>query len=379
MVADANRRGYELLLHGFWDEARGHSLPLPSRRAISAAAFCKARRKITPDLLRQLLQLVKDEFVGEFGTTSRWHGRRVFAVDGAKVNLQRDPDLEEAFGVPDGAHCPQVLVSTLYDLCAKLAVDLRVSPFASCERQHMLEMLDHLEPSDVLVLDRGYPSHETLHALHEAGVDFLFRVPASNSFKAIDTFRSSGGEDYRVQIDPPKGSPREWSALNLRAVKLTNDNGEESFFLTTLRRKDFCLADIRELYHMRWQVEEFYKLAKSDYIGQGQFRSKTPSGIVQEIHALTLFLSISRYLMAMAAEVGDRDIDEIGQKAAVLATADYVVRIFLRDDKGVARQRLRDLLNRIAEYRYRKRPGRSFPRRSFKPGPKWGPNGRRGG
>ena len=81
----------------------------------------------------------------------------------------------------------------------------------------------------------------------------------------------------------------------------------------------------------------------------------------------------------LSAEADDRDVDEIGQKAAVLATADYVVRIFLRDDEGIARQRLRDLLNRIAEYRYRERPGRSFPRRSFKPSPKWGPNGRRGG
>jgi hypothetical protein len=379
MIADANRRGYELLLHGFWDEARGHSLPLPSKRAISAAAFCKARRKITPDLLRQLLQLVKDEFVGEFGTTSRWHGRRVFAVDGAKINLQRDPDLEEAFGVPTGTHCPQVLVTTLYDVCAKLAVDLRVSPFASCERQQMLEMLEHLEPGDLLVLDRGYPSSKTLHALHEAGIDFLFKVPTSNTFKAIETFRSSGGEDYRVMVHPREGSPKDWPALDLRAVKLINDNGEESFFLTTLRRKDYSLADIRELYHMRWEVEEFYKLAKSDYIGQRQFRSKTPSGIVQEIHALALFLSVSRYLMALAAEVGDKDIDEIGQKAAVLATSDYVVRIFLQNDVGVAHQCLRDLLDRILAYRYRKRPNRSFPRRSFKPTPKWGSYGRHGG
>mgnify|MGYP006135074021 CR=1 FL=1 len=53
-------------------------------------------------------------------------------------------------------------------------------------------------------------------------------------------------------------------------------------------------------------------------------------GLVQEIHALTLFLSISRYLMAMAAEVDGQDVNEIGQKAAVLATADYVVRFFLQ-------------------------------------------------
>ena len=105
-----------------------------------------------------------------------------------------------------------------------------------------LEHLGHLEPGDVLVLidvaTEGYPSHETLHALDEAGVDFLFRVPASNTFNAIDTFRSGGGEDYRVLVHPskdsPKDSPKDWSAVDLRAVKLTNDNGEESFFLILL-------------------------------------------------------------------------------------------------------------------------------------------------
>ena len=32
----------------------------------------------------------------------------------------------------------------------------------------------------------------------------------------------------------------------------------------------------------------------------GQFRSKSPGGVVQEIHALALFLAISRHLMALA-------------------------------------------------------------------------------
>lgn len=378
MIADGNRRGYALLLDGFWDEARSYSLPLPTERAISAAAFCVARRKITPDLLRQLLHLVREQYHKEFGATSRWHGRRVFAVDGVKINLQRHPDLEATFGIPDGAHCPQVLTSMLFDVCAKMPVDLQVSPHASCEREHMLAMLPQLDAGDVLVLDRGYPSHQIFQVLHQAGIDFLIRVPASNSFKAVDVFRDSGGDDYRILVEPPKGSPKDWVPLELRAVKLANHDGEESFFLTTLRRKDFTLASIRELYHMRWEEEEFYKLAKSAYIGQGQFRSKSPGGVVQEIHALALFLSISRHLMALAATTDDRDVDEVGQKAAVLATVAYVVRIFLQRDEGIARRQLRDLLDRITRHRYRKRRNRSCPRRSFKPSQRWGPQGRRG-
>ena len=378
MIADGNRRGYALLLDGFWDEARSYSLPLPTERPITAASFCTARFKITVDLLRQLLQLVHEDYHRQHAATARWRGRRVFAVDGTKINLQRHPDLEHAFGVIKGNHCPQVLCSTLFDVCAKVAVDLVVSSGASCEREHLLSLLPQLAADDLLILDRGYPSHEVLQAVYRSGVDFLIRVPAKNTFAAVDILRDSGGDDYRVLIVPRRGSPAEWRVLVLRAVKLTNHDGEESFFLTTLRRKDFTLASIRELYHMRWEEEEFYKLAKSDYIGQDQFRSKSPVGVLQEIHALALFLAISRYLMALSATVGGRSVDEIGQKAAVLGTADYVTRIFLQPEGAIAHQRLRDLVERIARQRYRKRPGRVSPRRSFQPGRRWDPKGRRG-
>ena len=35
---------------------------------------------------------------------------------------------------------------------------------ATDERAHMLDMLHHLNEGDVLVLDRGYPSHGVLQA-----------------------------------------------------------------------------------------------------------------------------------------------------------------------------------------------------------------------
>ena len=379
MVADGNRRGYRHLLDAFWDEARSYGLDLPTDEPVSAPSFCAARHKITSHLLRHVIQEIASTAIETAFDAQRWRDRRVFAVDGTKINLQRNPDLEVAFGVPESGYCPQVLMSVLLDVCAKAPVDVQVSAFASSERDHLFEMLHGLAPGDVLVLDRGYPSHELLQTLVQEKIDFLIRTPSTNTFAVIDELREDGGDDALFWVDPPEGSPPEWKRLPLRVVRIKAPDGTESFFITTLRRSDFSLTELRELYHMRWEAEEFFKLFKGPYVGQGQFRSKTPSGIVQEIHALTLFLSISRYLMAMAAAVDARDISEIGQKAAVLATADYVVRIFLQDDEKVALQRLRDLLSRIAEHRYRKRPGRSFPRRSFKPNRKWGPEGHRGG
>ncbi len=156
MVADANRRGYRHLIDGFWDEAQSFGLALPCEKPVTSSALSKARHKITPELMRALLHQASDSFDEQFGVDKRWCGRRVFAVDGSKVNIQRGEELAHAFGVPNGAHCPQVLVSTLFDLVAKVPHDITVAPHESGERQAMLRMLDRLKTGDVLVLDRGY-------------------------------------------------------------------------------------------------------------------------------------------------------------------------------------------------------------------------------
>jgi hypothetical protein len=379
MVADGNRRGYQHLLAGFWDEARSYGLELPVDTPVSAASFCTARHKITPQLLRQMLHDLASVSRETAFKSQRWFGRRVFAVDGTKINLQRSPDLEAAFGVPDGCYCPQVLASVLLDVCAKTPVDVEVSPFASSERADLLAMLPRLERGDVLVLDRGYPSHEVIQALVARGIDFLIRVPSANTFAVVDELRESDGDDYLYHVDPPEGSPSQWGRLTLRAVRLQRPDGTESFFFTTLRRRDFSRAKLSNLYHMRWEAEEFYKLLKGPYIGQGQFRSQSPEGIRQEIHALVLFLAIARMLMVTAAKASGTDYDSMSQKSAVLGLAAYVTRLFLAAEPERALHELNALLHRIARVPYKRRPRRAYPRVSYRPRLRWGPCGRVGG
>jgi len=380
MVADAKRGGYRHLLDAFWDEARSYGLELPTDKPVSAASFCTARPKIKSDLLRCMLNdLAATSFDDTFGASQRWHGKRVFAVDGTKINLQRGADLEQAFGVPNGAYCPQVLVSVLLDVCAKAPVDVEISPYASSERDDLLGMLHCLERGDVLVLDRGYPSHEVLQALALGGIDFLIRVPSSHTFAVIDELREGRSDDRLFQLDPPDDAPSEWKPLRLRAIRTKGPEGIESFFLTSLPRSSFSRTQLRELYHMRWEAEEFYKLMKGPYIGQGQFRSKSPEGIKQEIHALVLFLAIARVLMATAAKVEREDYKSLSQKSAVLGLADYITRLFLESDEDFAARELRALLRRVVRSREPKRAPRSAPRVSVKPRPRWDPSGRVGG
>lgn len=377
MVADGGCRGYGLMLDEFWDDARSHGLRLPTERAISAASFCRARPKITSELLRHMLHEVASLSLETSFAAQLWHGRRVFAVDGTKINLQRSDDLERAFGIPSGGHCPQILVSVLFDVCAKLPIDVEIGPCASCERDQLLNMLPSLAKGDVLVLDRGYPAHRVLQELTDSKVDFLIRVPATSTFAVVDQLRESYMDEVLAWIYPPKGSPAFWQPIKVRVVQISTPDGSESFFVTSLLEESFTRSRLNELYHMRWEVEEFYKLAKGPYIGQGQFRSKSPEGIRQEVHALMLFLAVTRVVMAAAAKSAETEYEALSQKAAVLSVSSYITRLFLSsEDVGYAASELRALLKRIARARYKARPGRSAPRRSFLPRRRWGPRGR---
>jgi len=104
MVADGNRRGYRHILDAFWDECASHGVPLPSAQPVTASAFCQARGKLSSELLRQVLHGAASEMESGFRGASRWNGRRVFAVDGCKVNLQRSVELDARFGRPEGGH-----------------------------------------------------------------------------------------------------------------------------------------------------------------------------------------------------------------------------------------------------------------------------------
>jgi hypothetical protein len=378
MVGDANRRGYRHLLEAFWDEARAHGLPLPCEEPVSAPSFCEARHKITPDLLKHVLHQIA---VGAFGPRSicrqRWHGRRVFAADGSKINVRRGDDLHRAFGTPNGAHCPQALVTVLFDVCAKLPIDVEVASHATSERAHLLQMMESFEAGDLLVLDRGFPSHEIVQELVCARVDFLMRIPERNTFAVADRLREGDARDLATTIELPEGSPQWWRPIELRAVKLRAPDGTESYFLTTLARGEFTLKDLSELYHMRWEVEEYFKLFKGGYIGQGLFRSQSASGVVQEMYTLILLLAITRLCMSAAARAATTP-GELSQKGAVLAMAAHVTRILLAPTRRQALEQIQILLRRIARVREPRRAGRSYPRRSYLPARRWGPKGRPG-
>ena len=345
---------------------------------VSGSAFCQARKKIAPEFIRSLLLRVSDHFDQMHGPAFRWHGHRILAVDGARISTQRSDDLWDALGAPEGGHCPQLLLSTLYDVISGVPHDVTVAPTQVSERAELLRMLPRLEPGDILLLDAGYPSFLVLRELTRRGIHFVIRMPTSHTFTRIERFIASEETDQAITLCPPHDLPQHLEPITVRAVNCARPDDEPFILVTDLFDPKCTPRHLDDLYHLRWGVEELYKLEKGDYLGQRQFHAKSLHGVRQEAYAFGLFIALSRLFMASAAEGADVPFSNLSQKRATLAVASYVTRIILLNDRAKLERCVGRLLDRIARNIDLPRPGRSYPRRSFRPRPRWGPTGKRG-
>jgi Transposase DDE domain len=233
-----------------------------------------------------------------------------------------------------------------------------------------------LRPSDVAILDRGYPSYEIIDLLLERHVDFVMRVSIRGSFAAVEDFVQSGEQESNVELTPsPCNGERPGRPRALRLVRRDGPDGEAQVFLTSLPRSTFPRADIIELYRRRWEVELFFRLEKGPYLGHEQFHARNADGVRQEVFAMLLFVALSRTLMAATARIHEVPYERISQKGALLAAANRFTVLLLHREPSRARQILQELLLRISRCLDERRRERSFPRRSFKPASRWGPLG----
>jgi hypothetical protein len=384
MVRPGKRFGYQAVVDRYYSDAGLVEEGTERSTPPDAGAFCRSRQKVPVELFQGLLDQAVEQVTThaqQFGE-SRWNGFRVFAIDGTKKNLPCSPELVEHFGVPEGAHYPQALVCALYDVLAKIPCDVIWGPYRASERALAKELYADLGPGDLLLMDRGFPSFEILHDLSEQKVNFLVRLPKTGMFREVGAFLAGGGVDGVVTIAPSAQlvSERTQSGqaipepICLRVVKVSapNATAEPAVFITTLhdgnRYPPHVLSD---LYHLRWEEEEFYKLVK-ELLAAENIRGKKCLLVHQELIAMYLYCVLARMLTFEAAARHGIAPSQIAQQHAFLAASRYLDRLFTAQTPEECEQLLNRCVDEIAWRRYKKRPGRSHPRRSKSRIGKWG-------
>ena len=348
-------------------------------RAVTKGAFTQARAKLNPWAFKRLNEVAVDSFYNgaEYYV---WHNMRLLAVDGTRLVLPNHPTVAEEFGVHQfgpKADSPRSLAmgSLLYDVLNQITIDSQIAPYASSERDLLMQHLDHVKPGDLLLLDRGYPSFLLLFLLKAKGIEFCVRLKDDWWLKVKD-FTESCDKERIVSFTLPKKDRAKLkdfphmldTEISCRLIKIELENGEKEVLCTSLTdTQTYLYEEFEQLYHYRWNEEEAYKLLKNR-IELEDFSGKTARAIKQDFHAKVFLMTLcaayahpieEKVIAEYGTDQNRKHDQKINRTNAIANTMDILVPIFIRKKYKEAFQALDKIIENTREII---RPGRSNPR-----------------
>jgi hypothetical protein len=348
-------------------------------RAVTKSAFTQARAKLNPQAFRRLIDVAVKTFY-EGADYYVWGGLRVLAVDGTRLVLPNHPSVVKEFGQhkfgPNADSLRSLAMgSVLYDVLNHLTLDAQLAPYASSERDLLMQHLDKVQEGDLLLLDRGYPCFWLLFLLKAKKIEFCVRLKEDWWLKVKD-FTDSDETERIVTFSLPKKDRKKLAdyphmldtEITCRLVKIVLPSGEKEILCTSiLDAQTYTLQDMEELYHCRWGVEETYKLLKSR-VEVEDFSGKTAIAVRQDFYAKIFLMTLcaayahpieEKVTAEYKADQERKHSQQINHTSAIAATQDILIAVFIKRQYAKALEAFDDIVYKTREI---VRPGRNVPR-----------------
>lgn len=374
LVLSKNKQGYGSTALELWNNFSIKNIRTPQQRAVSASAMCQARKNLSPELFK----LLNDRIIEDWEKVEEkklWHGYRLFAIDGTKLNLPREL-IEQGYKTPgEHSHYPQGLVSCLYELKDKVPYDFKLANHCN-ERRSAIEHLEVLKKGDLAIFDRGYFSFEMLKRYQEKGISTVFRLQKNICYKQIQEFRQGKETDKIVIIETPEETKEKVNRgqleISLEAVKVRlikyQKSGKNYIIATTVLSEEISEEEIAELYHERWGIEELYKVSK-EIIDVEDFHGKTEQKVKQELYAHFVLITITRIL---GQTVEKKTKGKINFKNCINIVRQAIEELIFLKTRRFIKKCMLWIMESMARIYQKVRPQRSYPRISRKPLKRWG-------
>lgn len=256
---------------------------------ISTVGFYKARMNFNPEAIRVMSnEFIYSHYKNYSDSLVKLNGYYVLAVDGSDITVPSTNENSDLYGRCHAGNkeCPQddravlAKLSTLYDCINHLTLDSQLESYTYGEKKlamrHIAEAHNNLDANIVLIFDRGYYSIRLVDEMIRNGQKFLFRLQKDHLRRFSSKLNCGEDEFFDVTYskgvaDDYKDDPELYKRIltttyKLRFAKiLINDNGSstEEILLTNLEKDEFDIDALKELYHLRWEIESHYNVLKN--------------------------------------------------------------------------------------------------------------------
>jgi hypothetical protein len=351
-----------------------------SQVAVSEEAFVQARQLMSMDFWLCLLLLLAKQFQAKHPDAVRWNGFRLLAIDGTEIALPYWKTLADDFGTSRNGRRrkrPQARMVMLAFPQCRLPWRYELTPRTCHEQTSAAKLVEHLEPHDLLLMDRGFWSYGLFWQIQRRQAFFGIRQRAGVLLK---TLKKLGPDDRLVEWKMPKTSRKKckWKALldlpksqTLRVIRYHMPGFRSSAVVSNIldpnivSREDWVrMATADEagrvlepgLYHRRWEIETMFCELKVRQGMQRSLRSRTAEGVAFEVAGHVILYFLTRWLIFEAAQSHGVPPLRISFTEALREINDIRHALLLADSQRVRRVLLPRLLLRIAQHLYLTRP-----------------------
>jgi hypothetical protein len=291
------------------------ALPDPAKTGVARSAVSQARGRLGEDPLKWLFETTASHWSGVSTQRHRWRGLGLYGADGTSLLVPDSPENRTHFGAPkpdgrsEGAY-PQLRLVALFALRSHLVVRAAFGPCQPGEYTYAAHVWSALPDHSLTILDRLFLSAGTLLAIHRAGPDRHWLIPAKSNTK-WRVLQHLGPDDLLVEMDVSKVArkkdlslPKTWGA---RAVRLQRPGFRDRWLLTSLLDPEtYPAVEIAALYHERWEIELAYDEIKCEMLDREEaIRSTSPERVHQEVWGLLLAYNLIRLEMERIANEAD--------------------------------------------------------------------------
>lgn len=297
------------LLSGLrWLSGRFETWSMPSK-----AAIFKARTRLGSQVMIELFDQVAQP-VAATGGPGFLGKLRLVSVDGTTLDLADTPVIEAAYGRPgtttgNKSAFPQARVLGLVE-CGTHAVIAAVTASYTTSENDMFPGLHHrLDPTMLLLADRGFYSYQAWQDATATGAQLLWRIKANQVLPVLEELPD--GSYLSALYASTKNRSNNLGPTTVRVIEYQVTTGDKtSSFRLLSTILDPQVADAQQLaqaYAQRWETRLCFDELKTHQRGPGiVLRSKTPDGVLQEIYG---YLCVHYALRALIGNVA-HDFEE---------------------------------------------------------------------
>lgn len=301
------------------DELGENIFPEVTKQAIS-----KARQGIKPSLFKNLFELVTKMYYTSSSNRKTWHNYNIYAVDGTRIQLPNSESNFDEFGLNCGHQNPNrkwslALGSAIYDVMNDFIIDASINHYAESERTaarlHLRTIKSlNITKNSIVIFDRGYYSEDFYRYCLEHNQLCLFRIK-----EGLKLAKNCTG-DTMLKLK----SKYYDSEVEIRVLEIDLGNGTTEFLATNIYDTSLTRQDFKELYFLRWPIEQKY-LELKDKINLEDFNGATSISIQQEFYINLLISNISAMIKASADEVIETETKNSSRKTKYQANRTFII------------------------------------------------------